>query len=85
MKLEASDSVCWRTGCGRGCAAVDMYTDYRMNFLKEKTRSSVHLSVAVTVVMCIVSRLITFYVDGGAVYRAVALLQLSCSLYGHTK
>ena len=53
-------------------------------FWKEKTRFRAHLSVAVTVVMCIVSRLIIFCVDGGALYRALALLVLLCSLYGHT-
>jgi hypothetical protein len=50
--------------------------DCRVNFMKVKTRFRVHLSVAVTVVMCIVSRLIAFYTDDGALYRALALLEL---------
>jgi len=49
-----------------------------MNFLKGKTRFRVQLGVIVTVVTCIVSRLIIFYIDGGALYRAFALLELSC-------
>jgi hypothetical protein len=56
-------------------------------FEKKKKRFRVHLSVAVTIVrVCIVWRLITFCIDGGALYRALELLELlSCSLYGHTK